>query len=379
MRGWRAAPWALALAMLSGCSGVTAALPRGQELENTVLMQCLGVDMGTQRLDGVAVTASSGGRPAAGESPGQEPVVLSAQAETITAATAQMQGYGDDFVFFGDVEQVLIGQGQAQRGIQPVLDHLAKDPELRLEAQVWAVKGGSAGDVLFSAADTSGAAARLRSIQDDASELATAVSRTARSALADLLDNGCTFVPGVALAPAAPGDGSQGETALVPAGYAVFRDGALAGWAEGEAALGVNLLLGEDTSGVLELCTPQQGRAALRIERGSASVEPVFRGDTLVGLKVRGKVEAAVTEYRGEGGLTQEVRDWLEAALARAAARRLEAALELGQGLDADFLHLERRCALAQPWRKAELERQWDGAWKGLALDVEVEAGVARE
>lgn len=378
MRGWKVLPLGLAMALMTGCSAVSAALPWGQELESAVLMQALGVDVGTQGVDGVAVTASSGGRPAAGESPGQEPVVLSAQADTVTAACAQMQSYGKDFVFFGDVEQLLVGEGQALRGLDPILEHMARDPELRLEAQVWAVKGGGAADALFAAAGTSGASARLEAMQADASLLATAVSRTAREALADLMDNGCTFTPALSLIPARPGDGTEGEVGLAPAGYAVFRDGALAGWAEGDAALGVNLLLDEETAGVVELSTPQQGKAALRLDHSSVAIRPVFVGGVLKRLEVTVKAEAAMTEYRGGAGLDQEVRTWLEQELARVLGRQLRAALDLGQRLDADYLHLGRKAALAAPWEKERLAEQWAAAFPSLELDIQVEANIPR-
>ena len=97
---------AAACAALTGCAPLDA-LPYAYEIEDTVLLRTLGVDVATQRLDGVAVTASSGERPAVGDSPGQAGVVLSAQADTVSAARTMMQSYGKDELFFGDVEQVV--------------------------------------------------------------------------------------------------------------------------------------------------------------------------------------------------------------------------------------------------------------------------------
>ena len=144
---------AAACAALTGCAPLDA-LPYAYEIEDTVLLRTLGVDMATQRLDGVAVTASSGERPAVGDSPGQAGVVLSAQADTVSAARTMMQSYGKDELFFGDVEQVVVGEGLAQRGLDDLLALMARDPELRLEAELWVVKGGRAADLLLEATDT---------------------------------------------------------------------------------------------------------------------------------------------------------------------------------------------------------------------------------
>ena len=75
-------------ALLTGCS----ALPYAHQIDKTVLMEVLGVDAGVGET--VTVTAASGAR--SGE---QDPLVLSAQAGTISAACADMGQRGEDFVF----------------------------------------------------------------------------------------------------------------------------------------------------------------------------------------------------------------------------------------------------------------------------------------
>lgn len=362
---------------LAGCSWVS--LPRAHEIERTVLMQALGVDVGTESVDGVAVTASSGARTGAGDSPGAAPVVLSAQADTVTAACTEMQTYGTDYVFYGDVEHVLVGEGQAQRGVKPLLEHMARDPELRLEAQVWCVKSATAADVLFTSAGDGGAAERLAAVEADDKLLSASVPRTARETLVDLERNGCTFLPAVGLVPARPGDGTEGEMAVDPAGYALFRDGALAGWAEGEAAKGIDLLLGRGAPDILELVTPDCARTALRLTGERVSIAPVFSGDTLTGLRVECSLESEAAELRGPGNLNGETRAWLEAELSRVTARRLQAALALLQSLDADCLGLGARAALAAPWRKMALEQQWDNRFSELEVQIEAAGQVARK
>lgn len=357
---------ALALCLsLTGC----AALPSAHQIEDTVLMQALGVDVG-RSLDGVAVTAASAARPTAGNAPGQEPVVLTAQAGTVTAACVDIQTQGGNFVFFGDVEQFLIGEEQAVRGLTPVLEHMAKDPELRLEAGIWVIKGAEAAQAFEATVD---AADRLATLAADGRLFATTLPRTAREALVDLARNGCTFLPALGLEPA---EGE--EQILVAAGCGIFKDGVLAGWAEEMAAKGIGLLLGRGEGEILEVTTPECARAALKLTSVRTQVEPVFEGEILTGLDVRCRVRGTVPEYRGTGSLTEEELGWLSEELGRIAEARIRAALDLAQGLDADYLNLEGKAALAAPWDKERIEAQWAKAFPALKLELHAEGTVER-
>lgn len=367
---------AAACAALTGCAPLDA-LPYAYEIEDTVLLRTLGVDVATQRLDGVAVTASSGERPAVGDSPGQAGVVLSAQADTVSAARTMMQSYGKDELFFGDVEQVVVGEGLAQRGLDDLLALMARDPELRLEARLWVVRGGSASDVLFGGEESGGVDDRLDAMESNADQGAATLPRTAREALVDLARSGTTFLPALAQGPSRPGDGAEGDTTVSTAGYALFRDGALCGWAAGEEAHGIHLLLGRADGGLLECAAPDGARVALLLTDVRTGYTPIFRGGALAGLEVKCKVEARLAEVRGGDALSREELAWLEAETARLCRTRMETALSHSRALEADYLNLRQRAALSAPWRKDELEQDWEEGFPGLAFTVNVQVKVA--
>lgn len=367
---------AAACAALAGCAPLDA-LPYAYEIEDTVLLRTLGVDVGTQSLDGVGVTASSGERPAVGDSPGQAGVVLSAQADTVSAARTMMQSYGKDELFFGDVEQVVVGEGLAQRGLDDLLALMARDPELRLEARLWVVRGGSASDVLFGGEESGGVDDRLDAMESNADQGAATLPRTAREALVDLARSGTTFLPALAQGPSRPGDGAEGDTTVSTAGYALFRDGALCGWAAGEEAHGIHLLLGRADGGLLECAAPDGARVALLLTGVRTGYTPIFRGGALAGLEVKCKVEARLAEVRGGDALSREELAWLEAETARLCRTRMETALSHSRALEADYLNLRQRAALSAPWRKDELEQDWEEDFPGLAFTVNVQVKVA--
>ena len=259
MRGALALGLGLCLA-LTGC----AALPYAHEIDQTVLVEALGVDAGAE--GAVVLTAASAGRAGTEGSAPEAPLVLTAQAETVAAACARVQGWGERYVFFGDVEQVLVGEALAREGLEDLLGHMARDPYLRLEAGLWVVKGGTAADPLFDAAQAGGAPGRLTALEQDAELLGGPLARTAREALADLLDGGSTLLPALERRPAGEGQGAEGDHLLAPAGYALLREGALLAFTQGEETLGATLLLGHGHGGLLTFPLPG-GAAAVRLTR----------------------------------------------------------------------------------------------------------------
>lgn len=368
---------ALLPALLAGCSSpATAVLPYAREIQRTALMEALAVDLlpgGT----GVAVTASSGARAGTGESPGEAPLVLQGTAETVAAACGQMQTYGADNVFYGDVEQVLAGEALARDGLDDLLAHMARDPELRLEAQLWVVLDGDGEEALSATARDGGAAARLSALEDDGELLGAPAAKTAREAMAELLLNGCTLLPALAVEEAGEERGLQGEQTLSQAGYALFREGRLAGRAQGPSAEGMDLLEGRGEGRMLEFSAPDGRKAALRLTQVRTWLRPVFDGEALQGLSVRCQVQAEAAEFQG-GGLDEGLRTWLEEQLARESLESLSSAIELCQDLSCDCLHLGRKAALSAPWRKAALQKQWEAAFPGLEIELDVQAAVAR-
>ena len=82
----------------------------------------------------------------------------------------------------------------------------------------------------------------------------------------DLLERGSAYLPALRVQET----DQEGQTALLEAGYAVLKDGILAGYLEGESAKGLELLVNQAPSDVLEVPL-SQGRVVVRVT-GSAGV-----------------------------------------------------------------------------------------------------------
>ena len=342
---------------LAGCRRDVAALPRGREIEDMELMQTLGVD--AAEAGQVAVTASSG----AGDGPDSGATVVNGSAATLSAAVLGLQSEGASYLYFGHVGQLLAGEELARRGLWPTLDYVLRDVEMRLDTALYLVRNGTAGQAIEAAAADGSATDRLEALADDAGLTANSMPRTVKDVLAELDRQGASFLPAV-----------LADGGLTAAGYGILKDGVLVGWAEGDAALGVNLIFGKVDADVVEVQAPDGTAAALRVVGAAASVRPIWQGDTLAGLKVHCKVDANLAE--GSAMPDQATLDALEAELAQVEAERMARALELSRTLDADYLGLRQSAAFAVPWHKKVLLGSY--SMKDLKLEATAEAIIQR-
>lgn len=347
---------AAAMALLSGCAplSLTGMLPYAREIEDMELVRTLGVDGDGE---GMTVTASGGTRE------GEEARVVSGRADTVSAAVLTMQSQGSSYLYFGHVGQLLLGEELARRGVDPSLDYVLRDVEMRLETALYLVRDGEAGQAMAAAAEDGSATDRLEALAEDVGLTADTMTRSVKDVLADLEDRGASFAPAL-----------SADDTLTAAGYGILKDGALVGWADKDAALGINLILSRVDADVVEVAPEGQEGAALRVVGARSLIRPVFEGDTLTGLRVECRVEANLAEglSAADDGRRQALCD----ALAQVERDRIQAALDLSVATNADYLGLCRAAALLAPWHKHDL---LDGVeMKDLTLTAQVEAVIQR-
>lgn len=360
------AAWVLLLSLLAGCEG-RVLLPYAREMGDTALLRTVGLDVWG---DGVLFTVSTGGR-----SGGEEALVLSASGSSIPAAALAVQSLGDGYVYYGHVDQLLIGEGQATQGLAELMDYLAREPQLGPGVQLWAVRG-SAGQAIQTAGKQ-GVPARLEQMQTDGELGAANLSRTAAQLMSVLAREGSTYLPALEMLSPREGDGGEGgEQTLLPNGYAVLRRGRLVCWTDSEVSRGLELMEGQVLGQVTDLTLEDGTRVSFALERARTDARPVFRGRELIGLDVTCDLTARVAQTGRR--LKEEELEWLRQSLERLQGERIVRAVELGQHWDADYLDLERRAQLVRPDRKTDIQEQWRQVFRSLDIRVEVNAPLER-
>ena len=339
---------------LTGCAGVPAA----REMGNMALLRAMGVDTDGEA---VLVTASTGLRASGTQGEEAEALTLRAGGPSLSAACLSMQGQSDSYVFFGYVDQLLLGEELARQGVRPVLDYFARDVELGLGARLWLVRGTRAGQAVDSGGEE-GVDSRLSTLQTDGELGAVPQSRTAGEVYTDLLERGSAFVPALALA------GEEGR--LTATGYGVLSGERLVGFLEGGEAQGLELLAGCLSADILEEELPGGNRTAVRLISARTRSTLAFQGERPAALRLTCQVTGRLEEYQSL--LTGGERAQLAARLEQRLTRRLEQALARLQDWGTDCAGLGPRAALACPGKWQRIQGDWSRWFAQLAAEVQV-------
>lgn len=342
--------WLAAAVLLTGCG----CLPAPREMGDMSLLRTMGVDARGEELE---VTASAG-RAEAGQQ-GEPAITLSARRESISAACLAMQGLSDRHIFFGHVDQLLLGEALAAQGVQSVLDCFAQDAGLSLGTRLWLVQGGEAGQAVASGG-AEGADVRLATLQADGKQGEAPRSRTVGEVYTDLLELGSAYVPALTL---------TREGGLAGGGYGVLTAGGLAGFLEGEEARGLELLAGRLSAGIV---THRLGenQISVRLSNGGVRSGLEFQGGAPSGFWVECRVEARLKEFSSP--LTRAEREALGTRLEEELRRSAVAALARLRAWQADCPGLGARGAILHPAGWQALQAQWPQRFAELPARVEV-------
>ena len=344
--------------LLTGCSH----LPVAREMDDMALLRTMGVDVAPE---GVAVTGSTGPRARGLQGEGEPALTLEADRESLSAACLAMQGQSDSFVFFGYVDQLLIGEELAKEGIQPVLDYFARDTELGLGAQLWLIRGTSAREAV-SAGEDAGVDRRLESLQHDSKMGIAPHARTAGELYTDLLELGSAYAP--ALVPI-----EDGTAILTEQGYGVLNDGKLAGFLDGDAARGLDLLAGGPCAEILEAELEDQA-VSVKVTSSHTKSRLEFQGNTPITLNLTCKIETRLSEYGSR--LTAEELNQLQMQLEAQERAKLEVALARLRELQSDCVALGARAAITHPAQWQSIQADWPDWFSQVPIELHVEITI---
>lgn len=348
----------LTCVLLTGCRW----LPQPREMGDMALIRCVGVDPAGEE---VSLTMSTGPQ-AEGTQGGEKPALcLSAVGKSLSGAAQDAQVQSEKTLFFGYVDQLLLGEEQMEE-LAPVLHWLSGDRELSLGVRLWVIQGDTAKTAVESGGD-SGVDARLANLRMEGTVGMAPISRTAREVAIALEELDCAYAPSLELE----------EEKLVPQGYAVLTERGLAGYLEGEAARGLELLAQKPMAELLELELPGN-RVTVRVSRSKLDCKGVFGGDGLERLELNCQVQVEVVQQ--DQTMTAQEREQLARQVQGEIERRVQGAVRQLQDWGTDCVALRSRLALAEPWYEPCRTQEWEEIFAGTQITVsgEVTLGIER-
>ena len=372
MRRRRALALLLAAGMLcSGCS--TGAISSNyRAVEDLELIQTIGVDRAPE---GVCLSAATDKA-----CEGKAPKRMTQSGVSMLAALDQLQDRAPSAeLFYAQTSYLLLGEeAAAAGGLTPLLDFIARDPDMRLSAPLFIVRGGTAQQAVMETGDdktdvTEALAALEKDITLDGTSHAYSCTDIARA----LAGSGCAAVGAVACVRTPESEG--GKLALAPAGYAIFRGGDYLGCIAPETARGASMLLGVVTNGDIAVRDGDGSTVMLTLDTCRAAIRPVWDGGTLARVDVTLRLRAGISELRTPRRITERAyQQALNVALAARVGGWVRDALAASQALEADFLGVGQAVAVRSGHRWAAIRDGWAELWPDVPVHVTVDADVGR-
>lgn len=216
----------LALLFLSSCGNY---LPQPQEMGNMALLRSFALDKGEE--ENALVTVSTG-KQATGLSGNQEaPTILQGESLTFQGACDRINGFSEHYVFYGYIDQLILGKEVAEEGVLHILEYFTTNPQLSLGTGIW-LSQGRAEDILYHT-EEDGAAEHLHTITQESDLGIGGMTRKAGEVLAELKEHQASYIPILTT-------DSQGT--LRETGYGLIEEENLVGIVQGALAQGLELL-----------------------------------------------------------------------------------------------------------------------------------------
>lgn len=369
MRIWRLLAPALALILLTGCGGRWV-YSDYREIDQMELIQALGMD---EKRGEITVTASTGGP--------EEPVVLRSASASISRAMRQLQDYTSrKYIFFGHTAHLLLGEAAAEQGVGKYLEHMERSAEMRLNTFLYVVRGGTAQDAISNAGKSGdGAVDLLTSLEKDVQLMSESHVFTCGETAEMLAERDCCLAAAVSLVRQEGILSGEDPITLAAEGYAILKEGRLAGYLDPDLARGANLLMGLGGEDILEVPDGTGAWAALRLICSRVRYQPEYREGELASLRVRVELDCSLDEHRSPADdLDRESLMRLAEGAEELELERICRVLERSRTLGADFCGVGQQVRASHPLAFDGMRVPWAERFPELPLEAEAVCRLLR-
>ena len=367
-------PLFFALTFLCGCSRNNSIYANYREISQLQIIQTIGLDSD----GGVVVTAWS----TAGLG-SNSPMLISRSGPSVPHTMDYLQDFAArENLFYSHISKVIVGEEAAREGIAEFLDYVERAPALRLDTRLFIVCGDDAKGLITGSSATSGAYnvtellnSLIRDVESrgegrvfDISEIAQGLA-TGGSALVYAIKAAQT--EGIIFS-------EHPEITIIPAGYAILKNGLLVGFLQGEEAYGVNLLQGRAYHIITEVEAPDGARVSVEIASEGLQFFPSWaETGALERLDAEIRLQASILDVKGGIDLNSpETISSLNAQISARSEKWASGVLETSRELGADFLGLGAMLRRQAPVRFSQMPDGWPETLKTLEMGVRVSASV---
>jgi len=364
--------------LLTGC-----ALPEKYPIEKIQNILIVGVDI----VDGQVKLTAVVDKINKGSESGKEQIsaeIYSATGPSVFEAKRTLHTYANKRTSWYHLKYILIGEEAAKQDIGNVLDFFCENDENRFLHRLIVAKGMTAENFLTSTVThTTNVTETLDSLFED-------TSRTGLSSEVHLLDYAssceckwsCVYIPTVEMVPATHHASAGGEQSKDDpdnltklSGYALFNNSRLAGYIDGDAAIGMNIVINQLESAAITVTDMHGQTVSLEIMSSNASIKTDI-GD-VPSATVKVMITAFMVEYHETQGATDEAYiAFLEKQLSANIQDIIVQALLTGQQYKTDAFGIGSTLYHSYPIASKPFKSNWNEIFSTIKITVSVTSKI---
>lgn len=290
--------------------------------------------------------------------------------------------------FFAHSQLLVIGESLAKEGIDGVFDFFERSHELRLTSAVVIARGGEAKTLLnvLTPLQTTTATSIKDKLKLTSEVWAQSVDGELTDVIKSLSGSGEPAISGVRLV----GDSSKGNQKanldqspphanIETKGIAIFSNGKLASWLDGNSARGAVWALNKMKSTIINLdCEGKTKALSIEIIRSSTKARVMMRGGKPV-LTLHVKEEGHLSETNCPiNPNNRELIVKLQKQVAEETKKEIETAVKATQSKKSDIFGFSTEMERTHPKEWKKMRENWPLLYSESEVEVRVEAYIRR-
>lgn len=308
--------------------------------------------------------------------------IMYSEGRTGFEAARNFWAYSEKRPFFGHLEYILIGEEAAKDGILKHLDFFTRDPEDRLNLNVFVVKGTDAGEMVRQGNTRDKFVFdRLEGIKEHYWGLSM-INRVDLMEIMYILDTEylSLYIPCVKLTEKTENsDGHNEGMDIALEGFAIFEGDRLAGYLEREMARGLSFLRNMAKSGVLNVRARNGSMVALELISSNRKMKPeLMDGELRVAIEIDLKCNIAEIQS-SEGVFDHESLRYLEEQSNQLIMDEVMKVIEFAREKRLDCFAAGDAVMHKYPCKWEDyLEKNWRDIFSEIDFEVTVRTNVSR-
>ena len=386
----------------SGCQSLS---PR-VEINELTVVRVLGVD----KTDNGVRLSITNVKPGDAVDATSTPNYLISEGATVYEAMAALNATSTKRPFWAFLEYIIISVEVAKSGLSAYLDVFIREYDLRLNINVFILRGNTCEEVVVSAID------RQMYLSNYFNELVRGIDVNSLSSSVTLADianslyepHTSMYVPVVYMSPnnmmniktddpsASQGGNASSQSNALPAdvsesvsesekeniwflleGYAIFRDDRLCAYTDKMQTIGMNILLDEYKAGVVTVADKRNNRISLRIMQLYVTQKPESVNGRY-SVSVTAEADCSVAEYMGhENIFTDNYMKYVSEQVDKYFADCIKSAVEFAHENRLDCIRTGETFRLLKPYQWRDMKENWlDGAFRDVTYRIAVDTVI---